>query len=261
MKHSERYERGWKKLQEIDGEAGEKVVESLKTLSPELAQYIIEYSFGDIYAREGLPLKEKEIAVVAALTAMGNARPQLKVHLNGALNTGSTISEIKEVLLQMSVYAGFPAAINGFTALQEVLAERKSQGLTDKEGKKAMVTQADRQQKGLHTLKAIAPEQADAFVAKYRNWAPELIEATIGYAYGDVYSRENLSPRYRQIATIAALTALGNFPNELAFHIKAGHNVGLTTEEIKEIMLLMTIYAGFPAAINGMNSLAASGIL
>ena len=83
MKHSERYERGWKKLQEIDGEAGERVVESLKDIAPELAQYIIEYSFGDIYSRETLPLAEKEIAVVSALTALGNARPQLKVHLHG----------------------------------------------------------------------------------------------------------------------------------------------------------------------------------
>ena len=62
---------------------------------------IIEYSFGDIYSRDGLDLKSKEIAVVAALTALGNARPQLKIHLNGALYTGSSVDELKEVVLQM----------------------------------------------------------------------------------------------------------------------------------------------------------------
>ncbi|WP_211229811.1 carboxymuconolactone decarboxylase family protein [Olivibacter sitiensis] len=122
---SERFKTGWKKLQEIDGEAGEKVIESLKDISPDLGTYIIEYAFGDIYSRDGLDLKSKEIAVVAALTAIGNAQPQLKVHINGALNTESSINEVKEVILQMSVYSGFPSCINAMNALKEVLAERK----------------------------------------------------------------------------------------------------------------------------------------
>ncbi|HIB8179944.1 carboxymuconolactone decarboxylase family protein [Elizabethkingia anophelis] len=121
---SERFKKGWEKLKEIDGETGEKVIENLKDISPDLGVYIIEYAFGDIYSRDGLDLKSKEIAVVAALTAMANARPQLKVHLNGALNTGSSVSEIKEVILQMSVYSGFPSAINGTNVLKEVLSER-----------------------------------------------------------------------------------------------------------------------------------------
>ena len=90
---SERFNRGWEKLKEIDGEAGKKVIESLKEISPDLGRFIIEYSFGDIYSRDGLDLKSKEIVVVAALTALGNARPQLKVHLNGALNTESSVDE------------------------------------------------------------------------------------------------------------------------------------------------------------------------
>ncbi|MDO4702994.1 carboxymuconolactone decarboxylase family protein [Tannerella sp.] len=65
------------------------------------------------------------------------------------------------------------------------------------------------------------------------------------YGYGDIFSRENLDRKYRQIATIAALTALGNARPQLKFHIKAGLNVGLSEESIKEIMLLMTVYPGF----------------
>jgi putative 4-carboxymuconolactone decarboxylase len=255
MKHSERYERGWKKLQEIDGEAGERVVESLKDISPELVQYTIEYSFGDIYARETLPLQEKEIAVVAALTALANARAQLKVHLHGALNTGSSISQVKEILLQMSVYAGFPAAINGINALGEVLAERSSQGITDVEGSAPTASPVDRNIRAQEQLKAITPQESEAFREKYRAFVPALVDEGMAYAYGDIYSRDNLSKRARQIATIAALAALGTFPNELSFHIRAGLTIGLTSEEIKEIMLLMTIYAGFPAAINGINVL------
>jgi 4-carboxymuconolactone decarboxylase len=119
----ERYLRGWAKLREVDGEAGEKVIESLRDIAPDFARLIIEFPFGDIYSRPGLDLKARELAVVAALTAMGNAAPQLKVHIHGALNVGCTRQEIVEVMMQMAVYAGFPAALNGLFAAKEVFAE------------------------------------------------------------------------------------------------------------------------------------------
>lgn len=124
---TERFERGWEKLKEIDGQAGIKVIESLKDISPDLAKYTIEYPFGDVYSRGILDNRTKEIAVVAALAAMGNARPQLKVHINAALNVGITEKELSEIMILMSVYAGFPAALNGTSALKEVIEERKEQ--------------------------------------------------------------------------------------------------------------------------------------
>jgi len=117
-----RYLQGLAKLREIDGQAGEHVVASLADIAPDFARYLIEYPFGDIYSRPGLDLRSREIAVVAALTAMGNAAPQLKVHLQAALNVGVTREEIVEVIMQMSVYAGFPAALNGLAAAREVFA-------------------------------------------------------------------------------------------------------------------------------------------
>ncbi|BAZ22542.1 carboxymuconolactone decarboxylase family protein [Kalymmatonema gypsitolerans NIES-4073] len=120
----DRYQQGWQKLAEVDGEAGERVIESLKEIAPDLARYVIEFPFGDIYSRPGLDLKSREIATVAALTALGNAQPQLKVHIHGALNVGCTREEVVEVIIQMAVYAGFPAALNGIFAAKEVFAER-----------------------------------------------------------------------------------------------------------------------------------------
>ncbi|MEJ2655717.1 MAG: carboxymuconolactone decarboxylase family protein [Desulfobacterales bacterium] len=125
---TERYKRGWEKLKEIDGHAGERVIESLKDIAPDLAEYIIEFPFGDVYSRGVLSLKEREIATVAALAALGNAQPQLKVHIHGALNVGCTRQEIVEIMIQMAVYAGFPAALNGIFAAKEVFAERDNQG-------------------------------------------------------------------------------------------------------------------------------------
>ena len=124
----DRYERGWEKLKEIDGEAGERVVQSLRDIAPDFARYVIEFPFGDIYSRPALDLKSREMAVVAALTALGNAAPQLKVHIHGAINVGCTREEIIEVIIQMAVYAGFPAALNGLFAAKEVFQERDSTG-------------------------------------------------------------------------------------------------------------------------------------
>lgn len=125
--HDARYARGWEKLREIDGEAGERVIASLADIAPDFARLIIEFPFGDIYNRPQLDLKSREIAVVAALTALGNATPQLKVHIHGALNVGCTREEVVEVIMQMAVYAGFPAAVNGLLAAKEVFAERQAQ--------------------------------------------------------------------------------------------------------------------------------------
>lgn len=124
---TERFKRGWEKLTEIDGQAGVNVIESLKDISPDLAKYTIEYPFGDVYSREILDNRTKEIAVVAAMTAMGNARPQLKVHINAALNVGVSEVELSEIMILMSVYAGFPSALNGTSALKEVIEERKKE--------------------------------------------------------------------------------------------------------------------------------------
>lgn len=124
---SERYKTGWNKLAEIDGEQGEKVVEALKEISPDFADLLIEFPFGDVYSRPGLDLKSREIAAVAALTAMGTATPQLKVHIHAALNVGCSPQEIIEVMIQMAVYAGFPSALNGLFAAKEVFDERNVQ--------------------------------------------------------------------------------------------------------------------------------------
>ena len=123
-----RLERGKRALAQIDGEAGHKVVSALADIAPDFATYLLEFPFGDIYSRPGLSLRDREIATVAALSAMGNATPQLKVHIEAALNVGLTRAEITEVLMQMAVYAGFPAALNGLFAAREVFAARTDQG-------------------------------------------------------------------------------------------------------------------------------------
>jgi 4-carboxymuconolactone decarboxylase len=121
----ERYERGLRKLNEIDKEQVGRIVAGLQDIAPDFARYLIEFPFGDIYTRPGLDLRARQIATVAALTALGTAMPQLKVHIHGALNVGCTRQEITEVIMQMAVYAGFPAALNGLSAAKDVFTERE----------------------------------------------------------------------------------------------------------------------------------------
>ena len=100
----------------------------MKDIAPDLARYTIEFPFGDVYSRGILSLKEREIATVSALAALGNAQPQLKVHIHGALNVGCTRKEVVEIMIQMAVYTGSPAALNGIFAAKEVFAERDKTG-------------------------------------------------------------------------------------------------------------------------------------
>lgn len=122
MQTETRLERGHRQLARIDGAGGQAVIDALADVAPDFATYLLEFPFGDIYSRDGLSLRDRKIATIAALAAMGNATPQLKVHIQAGLNVGLTRDEITEILMQMAVYAGFPAALNGLFAAREVFA-------------------------------------------------------------------------------------------------------------------------------------------
>lgn len=120
---NERYQQGLKKLQEIEGNAADEALLSLKEVSPDLARYCVEFPLGDIYSREGIDIKSREIAAIAALTALGNASLQLKIHVKAALRVKCTETEIKETIMQTAIFAGFPAAINGMFIAKEAFKE------------------------------------------------------------------------------------------------------------------------------------------
>lgn len=129
-----RYDRGLENLAEVDGDADCRVIENLASITPDMARYVIEFPFGDIYSRPGLDLKSREIATVAVLTAMGFALPQLKVHIHRGLNVGCSRTEVVEVIMEMAVYAGFPAALNGLYVAREVFEERDRTETENPEG-------------------------------------------------------------------------------------------------------------------------------
>lgn len=119
-----RYQIGIEQLRKIDGVGGEKVIESLKTIAPDLGNYIIEFAFGDIYPRPGLTLAERELITITSLLTAGGCEPQLDVHINGALNVGILPEKIIEAFIQCIPYTGFPKVLNAVAVAKKVFADR-----------------------------------------------------------------------------------------------------------------------------------------
>ncbi|WP_179946393.1 MULTISPECIES: carboxymuconolactone decarboxylase family protein [unclassified Listeria] len=119
-----RFKIGLENLNRIDGEAGERVIQSLEEIAPDIGRYIVEFAFGEIYARETLTLQEREIITITSLLTQGDTHDQLHVHINAALNVGITPEKIIEVFIQCIPYVGFPKVLNAVTASKEVFVAR-----------------------------------------------------------------------------------------------------------------------------------------
>lgn len=115
-------------MDRLEAGAGERVTNRLAELDPDLPRLITDYAFADVVGRPGLDLKTREMLTVAALTAMGTAQGQLEFHIRGALNVGVAKEELLEVIIQMAVYAGIPACMNGITAYRSALATQDDHG-------------------------------------------------------------------------------------------------------------------------------------
>ena len=122
---NERIKRGTERLKEVDGNAGEGVIASLKEIAPDLGRYILEFAFGDVYCRDGLSLQEREIITIASLLTAGGCEPQLEVHINGSLNVGISPEQVIETFIQCIPYTGFPKVLNAVNVAKKVFAERK----------------------------------------------------------------------------------------------------------------------------------------
>ncbi|MCX5383976.1 carboxymuconolactone decarboxylase family protein [Streptomyces sp. NBC_00083] len=247
----ERFERGLALLRTIGGEEHPAVLGSLADIAPGLGRMTVAFAYGDVLARPGLGLRGRQIATVGALAAMGNAAPQLRFHIDGALNVGVSPAEIVEILIQTAVYAGFPAALNGIAAAREVFASR-SDLAADPVGTEPPA--GDRYERGLAKLAEVDGHAADEVVASLRDIAPDLMRYIVEFAFGDIYARPGLDLKSRELAAVAMCTALGTAAPQLRVHLHGLLNVGGTREEAVEVITQMASYAGFPAALNGMTA-------
>ena len=119
-----RFTQGMEQLKTIDGKGGENVIKSLEDIAPDLGKFIVEFAFGDIYTRGGLTKGEREMITLSSLLTAGGCEPQLKVHINGALNVGISPEKVIETFLQCIPYTGFPKVLNAVFAAKKVFSER-----------------------------------------------------------------------------------------------------------------------------------------
>jgi 4-carboxymuconolactone decarboxylase len=122
--HNDRFQRGWKRLMEVDAEGGRRVIESLQDIAPDLGRYVVEFAFGEIYQRPVLDLRQRQLVTISALTTLGGAEPQLEVHVNAGLNVGLSAREVVEAILHCIPYTGFPRVLNAIFVAKRVFEER-----------------------------------------------------------------------------------------------------------------------------------------
>lgn len=111
-----RHKRGEAALERIHGDRGMGYVAQLREFCPDMADLLVAFPYGDVYSRPGLDARSRQIATIAALTALGGAEHELAIHIRSALRQGCTRQEVIEIILQMAVYAGFPRALSALAA-------------------------------------------------------------------------------------------------------------------------------------------------
>jgi len=246
---SERMTTGREQLKRLNPKAEAALHAALDDIAPEMVEMVVAFGYGDIYARPGLETRDRQVATIAALAALGNAEPQLAFHIDGGLNAGLTPQEIVETLYVTTVFAGFPAGLNALAVARRVFETR---------GVKPVVPAprtGERRTRGLAAVEASSKGTGQKVLDSLADIAPDMAGFILDFSYGDVISRPGLSPRRKEIAMVAAAMARGTMRPQLKVHAHAGLNVGLTRQELTEVAMQMAGYAGFPASLNALAAL------
>jgi len=192
--------------------------------------------------------KERSIIPIAAFTANGDIA-KLKKSLNSGLNSGLTINEIKEVLVQMYAYAGFPRSLNGLGIFMSVITERKNQGINDVLGAQSTLLSNDKTSLELGTENQTRlighPVSGDLF-----EFAPAIDQYLKAHLFGDIFQRDALSWKERELATIAALANMQGVNSQLQAHYSISAYNGMTLEQLNEFINVLHKECNESVALN-----------
>ncbi len=197
---------------------------------------------------QALSTKLQGIIPIAAFTAQGDLE-KLKASLNEGLQTGLTVSEIKEILVQLYAYAGFPRSLNGIATFMGVLEERQKKGIKDEAGREASPLPANKSSVELGTeiqTKLVGKPVTGAIYV----FAPAIDQFLKGHLFGDIFGRDNLDFQSREIATISALASINGVNPQLQAHFNVGLNTGLTEAQLKSLISVLSARVGKKEADN-----------
>jgi len=195
------------------------------------------YGQNEMGTNQQLTSKQQSIVQIAALTAKGELQ-DLKPALNKGLNAGLTVNEIKEVLVHLYAYCGFPRSIRGLQTFMEVLDERKAKGITDIVGKEASPIPDERSKydRGKENLEKLTGMPQTGPQTGYAAFAPIIEIFLKEHLFADIFERDVLIFAERQLVTISVLSAIGGAEPMLRSHLNICLNVGLTQEQLQHFV-------------------------
>jgi len=202
-------------------------------------------------ANRALSAKQQSIVPIAAFTANGDME-KLKTALNEGLDAGSTVNEIKEILVQMYAYAGFPRSLNAIHTFMAVMDERQTKGIKDEVGKEASPLPADmnKDEYGAKVRARLAGQEVVPPPSGYQLFAPVIDTFLKEHLFADIFARDNLDYQSRELATISALASMKGTAGQLQFHLGAAMNTGLTETQMKDFISVLEAKVGKKEADN-----------
>lgn len=187
-----------------------------------------------------LNTQQQSMVTISALTAAGDLE-NLKPQLSAALDAGVTINDIKEALVQLYAYCGFPRSLNALGIFQTVLDERKTKGIKDKEGKKIVVENnvADKYEQGRKVLETLTKTKQAKPAPGFGEFAPRIDAFLKEHLFADIFASDVLNFQQRELVTISALAAMPGVESQLKSHISMGVNTGITNSQLEQIARLI----------------------
>jgi len=198
-----------------------------------------------------LSVKQQSIIPIAAYTAVGELE-KLKPALNDGLDAGLTINEIKEAIVHLYAYCGFPRSIRGLQTFMEVLDERKAKGIIDETGAEASPVNDDRTkyERGKANLEALIGRSLDGPQTGYAAFAPVIEIFLKEHLFADIFDRDVLNYAERELVTVSVISAIGNAEPMLRSHLTICLNVGFSPEQLQEFVGIIKSTIGKKAAKN-----------
>lgn len=192
-----------------------------------------------------LNAQQQSLVTISALTATGDL-DNLKTELNTALDNRLTINEIKETLVQLYAYCGFPRSLNALGTFQSVLEERKTKDITDKEGKEIIVENnvADKYEQGRKVLETLTKTPQSKPAKGFGEFAPRIDAFLKEHLFADIFVSDVLTFQQRELVTISALASMLGTEGQLQAHIGMGMNTGITKNQLTEIFDLIEKHIG-----------------
>ena len=218
---------------------------------PEMMAILQKYIFGEVFTVGELDIKTREMITVTSL-AVQQTLPQLKAHINGALNAGATPVELREAIYQLAPFIGFPKTLNALGVLNEVFKER---GIKTPLPSTATIKEEERYAKGLEIQTPLyGDEIKQALSGLPEDMGADAARFLTEVCFGDFYTREGLDIKTRELLFVAALATTGNTAT-LKSHIKGNLKAGNSKETITAAMIQCLPYIGFPNTIAALKTL------